>query len=498
MSIQVQDSYLIEQAVCMKFLYEKLKEYHQKNIYPFHMPGHKRNEEAVEFLPGLTEDITEIEGFDYLHHPTGILRQSQAAAAELYKADETFYCVNGSTGALLAAIAACTVPGGAVLMARNCHQSVYHSVCLGQLENYYVYPEFLSSYGINGAVLPGRVEEALSAHPRVQAVVITSPTYDGVVSSVGEIAEIVHGRGVPLIVDEAHGAHFPFHDYFPQSALEQGADVVVHSLHKTLPALTQTAILHVQGKLADRERIRRYMGMYQTSSPSYLLMGSIDGCVRNLQHGGKTFFEKYAERLERLRGRLSGLEYIQLAGDELYQREAVWDLDRSKLLLYVQAEGLGGHHLYELLLKKYGLQMEMEAKTYVLGMTSPADTKDGYERLCLALEDIERTWREEGRALKKPEGEPALKWQETLALTRKVLSISDAVARPQMLVPFEQSEGSIAGEFLHLYPPGVPLAVPGEEITQKLLDTVADCRDAGLEVRGLAGERGELISVCFK
>ena len=344
--------------------------------------------------------------------------------------------------------------------------------------------------------MPEKVEAALSAHPRVQAVVITSPTYDGVVSSVGEIAEIVHRRGVPLIVDEAHGAHFPFHDYFPHSALEQGADVVVHSLHKTLPALTQTALLHVQGKLADRERIHRYMGMYQTSSPSYLLMGSIDSCIRNLQRSGKAFFEKYVERLEGLRGRLSGLEYIQLAGEDLYQNKAVWDLDRSKLLLCVRAEGAGGHQLYELLLKKYGLQMEMEAKTYVLGMTSPADTKDGYDRLCRALEDIEREWRVEGRALRKPEEESALNWQETVVLAKKVLSISDAMARPRMLVPFEQSEGCIAGEFLHLYPPGVPLAVPGEQITQKLLDTVAACRDAGLEVRGLAGECGEMMRVC--
>ncbi len=480
----------------MEFLYQKLKEYHQKNIYPFHMPGHKRNEDAVEFQPKLTEDITEIDGFDYLHRPTGILQESQAVAAELYQAEETYYCVNGSTGALLAAIAACTVPGGAILMARNCHQSVYHGVCLSGVENYYVYPELLSSYDIHGAVMPEKVEAALSAHPRVQAVVITSPTYDGVVSSVGEIAEIVHRRGVPLIVDEAHGAHFPFHDYFPHSALEQGADVVVHSLHKTLPALTQTALLHVQGKLADRERIHRYMGMYQTSSPSYLLMGSIDSCIRNLQRSGKAFFEKYVERLEGLRGRLSGLEYIQLAGEDLYQNKAVWDLDRSKLLLCVRAEGAGGHQLYELLLKKYGLQMEMEAKTYVLGMTSPADTKDGYDRLCRALEDIEREWRVEGRALRKQEAESALNWQETVVLARKVLSISDAMARPRMLVPFEQSEGCIAGEFLYLYPPGVPLAVPGEQITQKLLDTVAACRDAGLEVRGLAGECGEMMRVC--
>ena len=474
----------------MEFLYQKLEHYHEKNIYPFHMPGHKRNEKVVDFLPDLTKDITEIEGFDYLHRPTGILRESQMAAARLYGADETYYSVNGSTGALLAAVRACTTHGGTLLMARNCHQSVYHAVCLGQLTSHYLYPETILPYGLNGSVLPDQVEEALASHSETEAVLITSPTYDGVVSPVKEIAKIVHRHGLPLIVDEAHGAHFPFHEYFPVSALEQGADVVVHSLHKTLPALTQTALIHVKGDLADRERIQRYMGMYQTSSPSYLLMGSMDACIQKLQASGLKFFEAYVTRLKRLRKRLSQFQYPKLAEEELLGGGAAWDLDRSKLILDVQGGKISGHLFYEWLLKKWNIQMEMETETYVLGMTSAADTDEGYERLCCAVEDAEKTWQKEGRTPQKNSSVHSF-----LISGEAVCPIGKAMEQETVYIPFFQSTGYVAGDFLYLYPPGIPLAVPGERITEELIEMVRNARNAGLEVRGLTGISGEDVAV---
>lgn len=482
----------------MEALYEKLKTYHEKNIYPFHMPGHKRNEQAVDFLPGLTMDITEIDGFDDLNHPGGILKESQEAAARLYGAEETTFSVNGSTGALLAAISACTTFGGSLLMARNCHKSVYHGACLGGLQTYYLYPDLLEPYGINGSIRPEQVAEALRSHPDIQAVVITSPTYEGVVSPVAEIAEIVHSCHLPLIVDEAHGAHFPFHSYFPKPALDQGADVVVHSLHKTLPSLTQTALLHVKGGMADREKIRRYMGMYQTSSPSYLLTGSIDSCIRRLQRQGDELFEKYADRLKELRNRLSQLRYIHLAGKRFRGNKSVWDYDPSKLVLASRVPGFSGHQLYGRLLREYGLQMEMEEKTYVLGMTSVADTEEGYGRLFQALEDMERKWEAQGiepEKIQEVGNASGIEGRISCSPADPLFSISEALARPRRSVPFQESEGRAAGAFLYLYPPGVPLAVPGERITREVLETLLGCLEAGLEVRGLTGERGQMVPV---
>lgn len=477
----------------MGSLFEELQNYHEKDIYPFHMPGHKRNRAAVDFEPGIIEDITEIEGFDYLNNATGILRKSQEEAARLYGADETYYSVNGSTGALLAAVSACVKPQGALLMARNCHQSVYYGVCLRQLDSYYLYPAIAAPYGFSGAVFPEQVEEALAAHKEAQAVLITSPTFDGVVSPVREIAQVVHAHGIPLIVDEAHGAHFPFHEYFPESALEQGADVAVHSLHKTLPSLTQTALLHVKGERVDRERLRRFMGMYQTSSPSYLLMGSMDACIRRLYKSGQELFEAYVDRLERLRRRLSDLSYVKLVGEELVNRGIAWDYDRSKLILALPPQDVSGPEFSRWLWERHKLQMEMEAKRYVLGMTSVADTDEGFERLWRALKDAENSWRKSGRKMEKEsicqDGQTALAYGEQVA------PMSRAVDMEKIKIPFLESVGRVAGDFLYLYPPGIPLAVPGERITPKLVEAVQGFWKAGLMVRGLSGGPDREVTV---
>ena len=254
-------------------LLEKLEEYSQSDYYPLHMPGHKRN--ISHFGDPFRLDITEIDGFDNLHHAEGVLLEAQQRAAALYGAEESFYLINGSTCGILAAISACTKRGGRILMGRNCHKAAYHGVFLNGLKAAYLYPETDFVRGINGAVTPETVRKALrEQHP--EAVFLTSPTYDGVVSDIRSIAEIVHKAGAILIVDEAHGAHFAMSPYFPESALSCGADLVINSLHKTMPSLTQTALLHVQGKRVDRERLKMYLGIYQSSSPSYVLMAGMD------------------------------------------------------------------------------------------------------------------------------------------------------------------------------------------------------------------------------
>ena len=209
------------------------------------MPGHKRNRasSADDFL--FERDITEISGFDNLHHAEGILKEAQEYAAQIYGTKKCFFSVNGSTAALLAAVSASVNKGGKILVARNCHKAVYHAIYLRELVPTYIYPQSDNDLGINGSISVSRVERYLEENPKIEAVLITSPTYDGVVSDVRKIAETAHKHGIPLIVDEAHGAHFRFSDYFPVSAADLGADVVIQSFHKTLPAMTQTAVLHL-------------------------------------------------------------------------------------------------------------------------------------------------------------------------------------------------------------------------------------------------------------
>ena len=244
----------------MERLYKKLERYGQSDFYPFHMPGHKRNLASSAGKFPFERDITEISGFDNLHHAEGILLEAQENAAQLYGTRRCFFSVNGSTAALLSAISACVSKGGSILVARNCHKAVYHALYLRELQPVYIYPHEDSRLGINGGISPSRVERYLEEHPEVEAVLITSPTYDGIVSNVEKIAEIAHRHEVPLIVDEAHGAHFRFSEYFPVSAADLGADIVIQSFHKTLPSMTQTAVLHVCSDRVDVEKVKQFMG----------------------------------------------------------------------------------------------------------------------------------------------------------------------------------------------------------------------------------------------
>ena len=221
----------------MKTLYERLEAYGKSDYYGFHMPGHKRNPVfGKEMLP-YQIDITEIEGFDDLHHAEGILKDAQARASRLYQSGETHFLINGSTVGILSAVLGCTKRGDQILMARNCHKSVYHAVYLQELSPVYIYLEYLQEEQINGEIDAGEIEHILDRNPEIRAVILVSPTYDGVLSDIGRIADIVHRRKIPLIVDEAHGAHFGFGEAFPKNSNVLGADIVIHSLHKTLQIL---------------------------------------------------------------------------------------------------------------------------------------------------------------------------------------------------------------------------------------------------------------------
>ena len=353
----------------MERLYKKLEEYAKTDYYPFHMPGHKRNPLSVTGDFPVERDITEIYGFDNLHHPEGILKEAQEAAARLYGAKESFFSVNGSTGAILAAVSAAVKRRGHILIARNCHKAVYHAAYLRELKVSYTYPQEDVQVGINGGISPQNVERCLQENRDIEAVLITSPTYDGIVSDVGKIAEIAHSYGIPLIVDEAHGAHFRFSEYFPVSSVDLGADVVIHSVHKTLPSLTQTALLHRCTDRIDRDLLVRFLGIYQSSSPSYILMSSIDACMDTMQKRGGKMFREYTENLEYARKRLSACRHIRLISPQPGEKTKIYDFDKSKILLSTVHSTMNGRELNNLLRKEFHLEMEMEAENYVLALT---------------------------------------------------------------------------------------------------------------------------------
>lgn len=452
------------------------------------MPGHKRNLDMLKSTVPYKIDITEIEGFDDLHHAEGILKEAQIRAARIYHADETHFLINGSTVGILSAIAGVTKKGDTILVARNCHKSVYHAIYMNELNPVYLYPEFNHCAQLNTEVSVDDVREALDKYPSIRAVVIVSPTYDGVVSDVEAIAEAVHEKGIPLIVDEAHGAHFGFHPYFPQNANTRGADIVIHSLHKTLPALTQTALLHINGSLASRKGVREYLRMLQSSSPSYVLMSSIDSCIDMLENRRKELFDPYVKMLEKMRGRLRQLKRLELVETE--------NFDRSKIVISVRHADMSSKRLYRILLNEYHLQMEMVAGTYILAMTSIGDTEDGMERLARALKEIDAQADERmrsgncleetptiiGASLPRPEVVYNSSVMENMLDEAAISAVPGSKVRR---LPWRDSVGYISTEYAYLYPPGSPLIVPGERVSQEAVDMLQWYHNLRFAIEGL-------------
>ena len=462
----------------MERLYRKLEEYSRSDYYPFHMPGHKRNPASVRGEFPLERDITEIEGFDNLHHPEELLLEAQQNVAKLYGTRESFYSVNGSTAALVAAISAAVQRNGQILVARNCHKAVYHAIYLRNLKPAYIYPQMDSEWWINGGIFPDKVERCLAENPEIQAVLITSPTYDGVVSDVKEIAEITHKYGVPLIVDEAHGPHFGFHPAFPGRANDLGADVVINSLHKTLPSLTQTAILHINGKIVNRRRIKKYLDMLQSSSPSYIFMASLDACVDFVDGKCENEFELYVERLQKFREELKPLQHLQILRTEHY--------DISKVVISTANANITSPELADRLRKEYHLEMEMTGGTYVLAMTTVADTQEGLDRLKAALLEID------DQLEAKTAVSGSIEISGELPRLEQYFTPQEAADREEdgeaEEISWKESEGHISLEYAYLYPPGSPVIVPGERISREAVELLCYYETQNLQIEGIQTE----------
>lgn len=453
-----------------KCLLEKLKEYSESGYIPMHMPGGKRNTELLKMPNPYQIDITEIDGFDNLHNAYGIIKELSLRCAELFGADETLLLVNGSSAGILSAICGATKRGDNVLAARNCHRSVYNAIYLNELKPIYIYPEEIkdrdgSMTGIYGEITAESIEEKLSENPEITAVIITSPTYEGIVSNINKISKTVHQYGKILIVDEAHGAHFAFHKMFPESAVTGGADIVIQSIHKTLPSFTQTALLHMNGTRIDTEKVKRYWDIYQTTSPSYVLMAGIDNCMTILETQGKDLFSEYVENLLKLRNDILKLKNIRLLKTD----------DISKLVLLTA----DGKKLYNWLLGEFKIQLEMAAASYAIAMTSVCDTKEYYERFLLALQKIDNEISKETARVRKNCGcgkgyVPPVK-----------MTMYEAVNRTEKeKILLKSAKGRIAGTSICFYPPGIPLINPGEEITEEVIKVLKEGIDAGLEVIG--------------
>ena len=420
---------------------------------PFHIPGHQRDPERFDWLGGLAPiDFTEIDGLDDLHAPEGILREAMERAALRYGAVRSFFLVGGSTAGILAAVTAvCRASKKehpSLLAARCCHKSVYHAALLNRADLSYVQPD-AHPLGFCLDVKPEAIEAAIR-NDTPDGVILTSPTYDGVVSDIRSIAGICHRAGIPLIVDAAHGAQLGFLSPEIPSPVSCGADLTVMSLHKTLPSLTQTGLLHVCGSLVDPELAAECLDQVETSSPSYPLMASIDGCVDAM--GDPALFADWRSRIAELRA---------AAGNLFVVPEVFFAFDESKLILAL--DGLGGPETARILRKEYRIEPEMVSPQYVLLMTGAGTGRRHVEALTPFLERFRGQGVQVTSQSIPPHPLPTVRMRMDEAMRQRTESVR-----------LEEAEGRIAATVLTVYPPGIPLVVPGEEIDAAVIEAVRE------------------------
>ncbi len=443
---------------------------------PFHMPGHKRNA-TYDHLMGVEKlDLTEIDGFDDLHAPKGILLEAQKRAKEVFSVPHCRFLVNGSTVGILAGVKATTKRGDRALIARNCHRSVYNAVELCGLSVNYIMPQCAS--GFYGCVSPDEVERALSADGGIKLVVLTSPTYEGVISDIQSIAEVCHRHYAVLMVDEAHGAHLGLCGAFCKSARQLGADIVVNSLHKTLPSLTQTALLHVTSDRVDISKVDEALAVFETSSPSYVLMCSIDGAVNYIEEHGKEDLKRWHDDVVSLRGRLGTL--FEDSEIKLFEGEGAYALDVTKLCLLCS----DGYALAREL-RAQGIEVEMAAPSHVLALSGMGDTAQTFDRLYEALKVVKTQY----RYAKLPYGASFYGVPERACAAYEV----DALEQEQL--PLNSCDGRISAENVWVYPPGSPVIVKGERVDGDTLSRLVALDKCGAAVQSSRGDMPKALYV---
>lgn len=457
-------------------LYDALLKYSDINPVPFHMPGHKMGRGIPEdFLKNVARiDVTEIPGTDNLHWPEGVIDEAQKLASRVFGADRTFFLVNGSTCGIQSMILSICRPGDKLVVGRDCHKSVINGMILGDIHPIYIKPGFNRNFGIPEVISPSDVEHALRENPDAKGVLITRPNYFGVCSDIGHIAEITHSHGKILAVDEAHGAHLRFNSRLPVSALEAGADICVQSAHKTLPAFTQGAYLHVKSGKLDIDRLRFYLSALQTSSPSYVIMASLDISREIMEECGQRYLDAMLDNIQWFENKAGADKNLRvLKSSDI----SSGDKDKTRIVINSRYMGITGYELEKTLREEYNIQVEMSNFYNVICIATIADRKESFGKLYNALSQLSKK-----HNTKNPLDDIYIKDFE---IPRQGVELRDILKFEGCTVKLNNAAGRISRNIITPYPPGTPLICPGEVITQDAIDYIRSIIALGGSVVGI-------------
>lgn len=464
-------------------IYSAIKAYTDTSPIPFHMPGHKLGTGIPkEFLRDIVKlDLTEIAGTDNLHSPTGAIKEAQNLAARAFGAKSTFFLVNGSTAGLHTAIAATTRRGQSLIVGRDCHRSVVDGLLLAGVKPFFVLPQYCREYGISLGLTVEAVERALEASPEAVGVLITRPNYYGVCSDVRAIAKLVHSKGKLLIVDEAHGAHLAFNSRLPESALRAGADICIQSAHKTLPAFTQGAYFHVGSERVDIERVQYFLNVYQTTSPSYIIMAYLDIAREIMDRCGGRLIGELLDIIERVRDEALN-KGIKILGQGLPKG---FEQDITRITINTAGFGLSGYDTEKILREKYNIQVEMSDLLNVVCISTIADNNTSIDSLLSGIQSIAKSIRCNKYSIDVAGAYSELRLPAQGAEPYEVLNSKGTK------IPLKLAAGRISREMVMPYPPGVAIICPGEVYSTEIIEQIQNIVDKGGIVHGI-DENGDV------
>jgi len=462
-------------------LFDALKVYVENETIPFHVPGHKKGQgmhkSFRDFVGSnvLSMDVTVFKSVDSLHNPKSVIKLAQEMAADAYGSDHCFFSVHGTSGAIQVMIMSVVGLGDKIILPRNVHKSVAAGIILSGSQPVYMQPEIDDQIGVALNVTPETVRQTLNEHPDAKAVLIINPTYYGVSADIEEIAKIVHEYDIPLIVDEAHGPHLKFYQELPISAMEAGADMCAQSTHKLIGAMTQGSLLHVKGQLVDVKKVKSLMNMMHTTSPSYIVMASLDVARMRMVVEGHEILKNSVELANDLRKSINEIPGLFCFGKEVLTKAGAYDFDPTKITVNCRNLGISGYTLEQILANEYKIQVELSDLYNILAVVTIGDTIESVSMLNFALQEISARF---GLV------DFIEDIMEMPRIPPRLMSPRDAFYGSTKQVVIEESVGEICAEIIMAYPPGIPIITQGEIITEEIVQYIKILKMSGLDVQG--------------